>query len=373
MARRERKVSTTERLPGLIDAHVHLRTPGGTRKEDFATGTAAALAGGFTTVLDMPNTTPPTVDGPALESKMALARGQTRCDVGFFVGANNENVPEVNRLASRAVGLKMYLGQTYGPLLISQLGVALGHFRNWSGPGPVAVHAEGLLLAGAIALARATGCPVHCCHVSRREEIALIRAVKEQGAPVTCEVTPHHLFLTERDAAALGPLGFMKPILGTESDRQSLWDNLDVIDIIASDHAPHTQEEKAGEVPPPGVPGLETTLALMLTAVQEGRLQMSQVVKLLSRNPGLIFRIMPAANTSVEIDADVEWVLGDDPLHTRCGWTPFAGYKVRGKVRRVLLRGQTVFEDGEVLAVPGTGRVIEPLWDQSGAVIDADV
>ena len=365
-------MSTTERLPGLIDAHVHLRTPGGTRKEDFATGTAAALAGGFTTVLDMPNTTPPTVDGPALESKMALARGQTRCDVGFFVGANNENVPEVNRLASRAVGLKMYLGQTYGPLLISQLGVALGHFRNWSGPGPVAVHAEGLLLAGAIALARATGCPVHCCHVSRREEIALIRAVKEQDAPVTCEVTPHHLFLTDRDAAALGPLGFMKPMLGTESDRQSLWDNLEVIDIIASDHAPHTQEEKAGEVPPPGVPGLETTLALMLTAVQEGRLQMSQVVKLLSRNPGLIFRIMPAANTSVEVDADVEWVLGDDPLQTRCGWTPFAGYKVRGKVRRVLLRGQTVFEDGEVLAVPGTGRVIEPLWDQRETVIGAD-
>jgi len=294
---------------------------------------------------------------------MAQAKGQTRCDVGFFVGANNENVRDVDRLASRAVGLKMYLGQTYGPLLISQLGVALGHFLNWPGAGPVAVHAEGLLLAGAIALARATDCPLHCCHVSRRGEIALIRAVKAQGAPVTCEVTPHHLFLTERDAAALGPTGYMKPILGTESDRQALWDNLDVVDIIVSDHAPHTRKEKDGETSPPGVPGLETTLPLLLTAVHEERLQMSRVVKLLSRNPGFIFGIMPAANTFVEVDADAEWVLGDESLHTRCGWTPFVGHKVRGKVRRVLLRGQTVFEDGEVLALPGTGRVIEPLWN----------
>jgi len=346
------------RLPGLIDVHVHFRTPGASHKEDFASGTAAALAGGFTTVLDMPNTSPPTVDEAALEAKIALAREQVRCDVGFYAGAREDNAFAVSQLGDRVVGLKMYLGQTYGPLLISQLGVAMGHFVDWRGPGPIAVHAEGLLLAAAIALARATDSPLHCCHVSRRAEIALIRAVKEQGAPVTCEVTPHHLLLTERDADRLGPLGYMKPTLGTESDRQALWDNLDVVDVIASDHAPHTREEKFSAQPPPGVPGLETTLPLMWTAVCEGRLSFSRLLKLLSRNPGMIFGVLPTADTWVELDPEAEWVLGDGPLYTRCGWTPFEGFKVRGRVTRVVLRGQTVFADGEVLAAPGSGRVI---------------
>jgi len=347
------------RLPGLVDVHVHFRTPGASHKEDFASGTAAALAGGFTTVLDMPNTSPPTVDEAALEAKIEAARKQARCDVGLYVGACDDNAFAVSRLGDRAVGLKMYLGQTYGPLLISQLGAAMGHFVDWPGPGPIAVHAEGLLLAAAIALARATDSHLHCCHVSRRAEIALIRAVKEQGAPVTCEVTPHHLFLTERDADRLGPFGFMKPTLGTEADRQALWDNLDVIDVIASDHAPHTREEKLGAKPPPGVPGLETTLPLMWTALCEGRLSFSRLLKLLSRNPGMIFGVLPSADTWVELDPEVEWTLGSAPLHTRCGWTPFDGFKVRGRVTQVVLHGQTAFKDGEVLAAPGSGHVIQ--------------
>jgi len=345
-------------LPGLIDAHVHLRTPGNSHKEDFATGTAAALAGGFTTVLDMPNTKPPTVSGAALEAKVSAARSHIRCDVGFFLGADNENPLELFAAAPSSVGLKMYLGQTYGPLLISDLGITLRHFVNWAGPGPIAVHAEGLLLAGAIALARATDCPLHLCHVSRRSEIALIRAAKERGASITCEVTPHHLFLTERDAQALGALGYMKPTLGTEADRQALWDNRDVIDAVASDHAPHTREEKAGENPPPGVPGLETTLPLLLTAVHEGRLTLDQVVKWLSQNPAAIYCLAHARDAVVEVDPDAEWTLGDEPLYTRCGWTPFAGFRARGKLRRVTLRGATVFVDGEVLAAPGSGHII---------------
>lgn len=347
------------RLPGLIDAHVHLRTPGDSHKEDFATGSAAALAGGFTTILDMPNTRPPTVGRTELGAKIAGARGQIRCDVGFFLGANNENAGELSLAAPNSVGLKMYLGQTYGPLLISDLGIAFAHFVNWAGPGPIAVHAEGLLLAGAIALARATDCPLHLCHVSRRAEIALIRAAKERGAAITCEVTPHHLFLTERDAKALGSLGYMKPTLGTEADLQALWENCDVIDIVASDHAPHTKEEKAGENPPPGVPGLETTLPLLLTAVHKGRIPIRQVVKWLSQNPASIYCLKQATDTAVEVDTEAEWTLGDEPLHTRCGWTPFAGFKVRGKVRRVSLRGVTVFNNGEVIATPGSGRIVK--------------
>ena len=347
------------RLPGLIDAHVHLRTPGDTHKEDFATGTAAALAGGFTTILDMPNTKPPTVGGDELSAKMSAAATQVRCDVGFFLGANNDNTGNLLRAAPNSVGLKMYLGQTYGPLLISDLGVALTHFVHWAGPGPIAVHAEGLLLAGAIALARATDCPLHCCHVSRRSEIALIRAAKEQGAAITCEVTPHHLFLTDRDAEALGPLGYMKPTLGTEVDRQALWDHREVIDVIASDHAPHTKEEKAGDNPPPGVPGLETTLPLLMTSVHEGRIPLSQVVKWLFQNPASIYCLTQESGTAVEVDTEAEWTLGDEPLYTRCGWTPFAGFRVRGKVRRVTLRGKTAFDNGDMLAVPGSGQIVK--------------
>jgi dihydroorotase-like cyclic amidohydrolase len=353
------------RLPGLVDAHVHLRTPGGSHKEDFATGTAAALAGGFTTVLDMPNTTPPSVDAPSLDVRVALARPAIRCDVGFFLGATEHNAIEAAALAPRTAGLKMYLGLTYGPLLLAGMGPVWDSFRLWPGPRPVAAHAEGFMLASAIALAHAAGRPLHCCHVSRRDEIELIRAAKAAGVRVTCEVTPHHLFSNEDDARLLGPLGYMKPTLAAESDRQALWDNLDAIDIVASDHAPHTLEEKRGPNPPPGVPGLETTLPLMLTAVSEGRLTMERLVGLLAVNPRRIFGLPAEPDTFVEVDPDVECRLGDEPLLTRCGWTPFAGRRVRGKVVRVVVRGKTAYDAsgmnaGRVLAQPGDGRV---LWN----------
>ena len=345
-------------LPGLIDAHVHLRTPGGTQKEDFETGTSAALAGGFTTVLDMPNTQPPTVDASSLEARSMLARPAIRCDVGFFVGANERNATEAAAIAPRTAGLKMYLGQTYGPLLINDLAVAFGHFQRWPGSRPIAVHAEGLLLAAAIGLARVTNRPLHCCHVSRRPDILLIRAAKAQGAKVTCEVTPHHLFLTEDDARQLGPLGYMKPTLGASDDRQALWDCLDTVDIIASDHAPHTLEEKGRKNPPPGVPGLETTLPLLLNAVSEGRLALERLTELLVDNPRRIFAVTPRPKTHIEVDTQATHVLGEGPLFTRCGWTPFAGLKVRGRLQRVVLRGRVVFDDGQVLAEPGTGHLI---------------
>jgi carbamoyl-phosphate synthase/aspartate carbamoyltransferase/dihydroorotase len=349
-----------ERLPGLVDAHVHLRTPGGTHKEDFATGTAAALAGGFTAVLDMPNTTPPTVDERSLDERIALARAEIRCDVGFYVGATAHNADEAARLSRRTAGLKMYLGLTYGPLLLSRLGSVMDSCQTWPDTRPVAVHAEGFMLASAIALAHVSGRRLHCCHVSRREEILLIRAAKGRGVRITCEVTPHHLLLTEDDARSLGPMGFMKPTLGSHADRQALWDNLDVVDIIASDHAPHTKEEKAGPNPPPGVPGLETTLPLLLTAVGEGRLTMERLVELLAVNPRRIFGLPEERGTFVEVDTEAEFQLGEDALQTRCGWTPFSGWKARGRVQRVGLRGRLAYEAGRVLSAPGEGRV---LWN----------
>ena len=339
------------RLPGLIDAHVHLRTPGQTHKEDFDSGTRAALAGGFTRVLDMPNTTPPTVDQATLDAKADLARADAHCDVDLFAGGSEGNVHTVYRLATRVVGLKLYLDQTHGPLLLACLEHVIAHLRHW--PGITAVHAEGWRLAAAIGLAQVLNRRLHCCHVSRKVEIELIRQAKERGAPITCEATPHHLTLTEADAQRLGPLGSMKPTLGTAADRDALWDNLDVLDCIASDHAPHTLEEKASQAPPPGVPGLETTLPLMLTAVHEGRLSLDRMVDLLYDGPRRVYGLARQPETYIEVDPNTRQVLGQDPLHTKCGWTPFAGMTAFGRLKAVTLRGETVYADGQILDTSG--------------------
>ena len=331
-------------LPGLIDAHVHLRTPGQTHKEDLDSGTRAALAGGFTRILDMPNTTPPIVDAATLDDKLARIDSTAHCAVGQFLGGTASNAASAARLAERVVGLKLYLDQTHGPLLLSDVQDAVAHMRNW--PGVVAVHAEGWRLVAAIGLARLLDRPVHCCHVARAAEISLIRRAKESGAPVTCEVTPHHLFLTEEDARRLGPLGYMKPTLGTVADRQALWANLEVVDCVASDHAPHTMAEKQGADPPPGVPGLETTLPLILTAVHEGRLSLERAVELLYEGPRRIYGLPVQAGSGVEVDLNASYTLGEAPLHTKCGWTPFAGMRVHGRVRRVTLRGRDILCDG---------------------------
>ncbi|MBN1933417.1 MAG: amidohydrolase family protein [Anaerolineae bacterium] len=324
------------RLPGLIDAHVHLRTPGQTHKEDLVSGTHAALAGGFTCLLDMPNTTPPIVDEATLADKLAGIHRDALCDVYQFVGGSAGQVEHVASLAGRAVGLKLYLGQTHGPLLLESPQMVIELMRRW--PGVVAVHAEGWQLAAAIGLARLLDRPLHVCHVARGWEIALIRRAKEAGANVTCEVTPHHLLLTDADARALGPLGYMKPELGTAEDRAALWANLHVFDCVASDHAPHTLVEKAGDNPPPGVPGLETTLPLMLTAVHRGRLSLARLVELLYDGPRRIYNLPEQPDTTIEVDLHQKHTLTNDGLRTRCGWTPFAGMAVVGKVMSVTLR-----------------------------------
>jgi dihydroorotase len=334
------------RLPGLIDAHVHLRTPGQTHKEDLVTGTRAALAGGFTRVLDMPNTTPPIVDRATLEAKAVQVRSHARCDVGLFVGGSAENVGTVERLAGHAVGLKLYLDQTHGPLLLSRLEAFIAHLSRW--PGVVAVHAEGWRLAAAVGLAQLYGRRLHCCHVSRKVEIDLIRRAREQGAPVTCEVTPHHLYLTEQDAGRLGPLGDMRPTLGTAADRDALWANLDVVDCVASDHAPHTLEEKKSNTPPPGVPGLETTLPLMLTAVHDGRLSLDRLVELLYDGPRRVYGLPEQPETYIEVDLKERNTLGQDPLYTKCGWTPFAGKTVHGRLKTVTVRSTVAYADRQV-------------------------
>ena len=347
------------KLPGLIDVHVHMRDPGAPQKEDWDSGTAAALAGGFTMVLAMPNTQPPVTGAEALARTRSAAAARARCDYGVFLGAADHNAGLWQELAAGTAGLKLYLNNTYGPLRLGDMTRWMEHLACWPAHLPVAAHAEGQTLAALVLLCSFAERPVHLCHVSRAEEIAVIRAAKDRGLRVTCEACPHHLFLSQEDAPRLGPgRSKVSPALGTPRDQQALWDNLEVIDCFATDHAPHTPEEKDGADAPPGFPGLETALPLLLTAVHEGRLTEQDLVTRLCDNPRRIFGLPEQPRTHVEVDPDERHELGAGAAHTRCGWTPFEGREVIGRVRRVVLRGQEAYVDGQVLAAPGTGREV---------------
>ena len=345
-------------LPGLVDVHTHLRVPGGEYKEDFQTGTAAALAGGITTILAMPNTTPPLATPEVMQATLAQARKDTRCELGLFAGASPEHIAYLPALAPYAVALKIYLNDTFGPLRVEDVPTLMACFRDWPREKMIAMHAEKQSVAVGIGLATTFDRPVHFCHISRREEIELIASAKQHGLPVTCEVAPHHLYLTQADTARLGALGDMRPVLGTASDVAALWEHLsDTVDCIATDHAPHTLTEKAGDTVPPGVPGLETSLALMCTAVHHNRLTLDRLIELMASNPRRIYGLVEPPDTKVIVDM-TPTTLSNEGLYTKCGWTPFDGMAVVGRVKQVVLRGKVVVENGRVLAEPGSGTVL---------------
>jgi carbamoyl-phosphate synthase/aspartate carbamoyltransferase/dihydroorotase len=352
-----RKTMTTIMLPGLIDPHVHLREPGAIHKEDYDTGTAAALAGGFTCVLDMPNNTPPVTDAATLAAKQAVARAKARCDYGIHLGAGADNIETAASLALQVTGLKMYLDQTFGSLRLDDLGALMAHAERWPRGRPLLCHAEGRTIAAAIMVAHLSGARVHICHVSRRDEMELIRRAKDKGIDVTCEAAPHHLFLTEDDAAAIGAgRSEVRPRLARKGDRAALRAHLEAIDCFATDHAPHTLVEKDSPKPPPGFPGLETALALYLELVRQNLISVEGLIERSVRNPRRIFDLPDQPDTWIEVDPDEEWVARGTRMHTRAGWTPFEGWTMRGRVQRVVLRGVQVYYDGTVLAAPGFGR-----------------
>jgi len=346
-------------IPGLTDVHVHMREPGATHKEDWQTGTAAALAGGITTVLAMPNTSPPITNHTAFQTALKAAGSKALCDYGQYIGAGPDNAAEVAILAQHTAGLKMYLDHTFGELRLDQMPLWMAHFAAWPKHLPIAVHAEKRTLAAAILMAALYDRSLHICHVSRREEILIIRKAKERGLKITCEVGPHHLFLTEDDLPAIGTgFGEVRPVLAAQSDQDALWDNLEVIDCFATDHAPHTPQEKAGSQPPPGFPGLETALPLLLNAVHEGRLTIDDILQRMHTNPRTIFNLPPQPETFVQLDLNHQHEISAKKMFSRAAWTPFEGWQVYGAVRQVTLRGTPVYKDGKILAQPGFGKNI---------------
>jgi len=370
-------------LPGLVDPHVHLRDPGATHKEDFASGTQAALAGGVTTVLDMPNTDPPTVDRAGWEAKLSAAARRAVSDYGLFFGATDDNVDRYPRDPA-PVGLKVYAGATTGTLLTTAFSSIYEHCRQFPHHKPVAIHAEdeearryfaatgggrpplvaALAVARALAIAGDLRRPLHVCHVSTAAELALIVDARRRGVPVTCEVTPHHLFLDREQADGMGSYARVNPPLRDRTDVEALWAGLEAIDCFATDHAPHLPREKEAANPPAGLPGLETMLPLLLTAAHEGRLGLPDIVRRASFNPARIFGLRQKGR--LDAGADADFVLVDPrregrlqgPWFTRCGWSPYDGWPVFGGVERVYLRGRLAFAAGQVLVAAGSGQAV---------------
>lgn len=349
-------------LPGLIDPHVHLRDPGATHKEDFYTGTRAAVAGGFTIVLDMPNNPQPTVTLERLKEKIQLAKEKAICDVGFHFGATESNFEEIRR--AKPDSLKLILGQTTGSLLVRDDSVILKHFENFPKEKPIVVHAEDQeyiertkddgpeaarrAVEKVTQLAKQTKRKIHIAHAGTKKEVEIAKGWKLS----TVETAPQYLFLSKKDFGILGNRRFVKPPLREELFRRELWEALEKIDCIGSDHAPHTLEEKENGAF--GFPGLETSLGLFLTAYHEGLISLEWIVNRMAERPAEIFGLKGKGRIEKNYFADLtfvdlrkEWVVQGEELETKCKWSPFEGRKLRGKVVKVIFRGKEIYSDGE--------------------------
>ena len=309
-------MSSQVKIPGMVDPHVHLRGMDWSHKGTFYTETCAAVAGGYWAVFDMPNTTPATVDRPSLDRKLDEFSAQAVCDWGvYFCASASRNWEQFPAIFDDVCGVKMFNNATTGNLLVDDPDTREGHYKHWPDQKIFANHAEDETCAEIVELVRRYRKPTHIVHVSTRREVEIIRAAKADGLPLTCGVCPHHLWLTEADHARLGSLGWMKPGLKTQDDQNALWDALidGTIDVVESDHAPHTLAEKAAETPPYGVTGLETTLPLLLSAVHDGRLTIERVIELVAENPRRIWGITCPPDTFTVADLNSTYTINAGP------------------------------------------------------------
>jgi dihydroorotase len=380
-------------LPGVIDSHVHFREPGLTHKEDLETGSAAAVLGGVTAVFEMPNTRPPTTTGEALADKLARARGRMHCDHAFYLGATPENAGTLGALEALpgCCGVKVFMGSSTGELLVpDDAGVEavlratrrrvsvhaedeerLRERRPLARPGQPATHpvwrdAETARRATArlLALASRLGRAVHVLHVTTAEEMELLARHREWA---TVEVTPQHLTLAAPACYEdLGTLAQMNPPLRDAPHQEALWRAVGtgLVDVVGSDHAPHTLEEKGREYPdtPSGMTGVQTLLPLLLDHAHRGRLSLERLVELTSATAARIWGLEGKGRLVVGADADLVLVdlarrttLTHALVRSRCGWTPFDGREVAGWPVATILRGTLVMREGELLG-PARGR-----------------
>lgn len=355
-------MSQIERLPYLVDTHVHLRDLTQQEKEDFDTGSQAALVGGVVTVLDMPNNEKLITSIEQIKEKMRLASQKSRCDIGFYLGTLGDENQDFKSCMDQVYALKVYMNNTTGGFTVGDPDVLDSIFRRWDSPKPLAVHAEGDTLETAIKLADKYDRHLHVCHVSLAKEVSLIaRSKSKRGEDkVTCEVTPHHLF--ESNLWSAHGHYTMKPPLSGFGDISVLWQGLkdEVIDEIATDHAPHTVAQKERAECLNGVTGLETTLPLLLMAERVGKINLEEIKRLTHTNPLKIFNIPeePYENTYIEVKRGESWMLKGENLKTKPKHSPFEGRRFLDRVHRVVVRDKVVYEAGEILAKPGDGKVL---------------
>ncbi len=382
-------------MPGVIDTQVHFREPGLEWKEDLESGSLAAVLGGVTTVFEMPNTEPPTTDAEALADKRARARRRMHCDHAFYVGGTHENAAvlgELERLPG-CCGVKVFMGASTGTLLVSDdAGVEsvlrsvnrratfhsededrLAERRSLARTGDWTSHEEVRDAEAALrsterllSIARRCGTRIHVLHVTTAEEIELLRANRDVA---TVEVTPQHLTLTAPEAyQRLQGFAQMNPPIRGAAHQAGLWRAVTggVADVIGSDHAPHTREEKARPYPasPSGMPGVQTLLPVMLTHVAEGRLSLERLVDLTSAGAQRVFGTAGKGRLAEGYDADLTLVdlkarrtLRHDQMASRCGWTPFDGMQVIGWPMATIVRGRIVMVDG-ALVTPHAGEPV---------------
>lgn len=352
-------MSKTITIHGAIDPHVHLRDLDWSHKATFTSETRAAIAGGYWAVFDMPNTAPSTITPDLFAEKARIINSRAVCDWGLYFGASQtDNTAAYAAVAARSCGLKIYNNDTTGDLLIEDQALRDRIYAAWSPSRVIAVHAEEDTVLDILQLVRKYRKHTHFLHISTASEIAHLRAAKEEGLPVTIGVCPHHLFLTEDDLSHLHGFGMMKPSLKTHNDQRALWDAIrdGVVDVIESDHAPHSTEEKTRENPAFGVPGLETTLPLMFTAAQEGRIDRQRLINMVSANIQRIWGITPPPDTYTVIDLDADYELRGDNQQGACKWTPFEGMRATAKVAEVWIRGTKVYDGERVLVEAGFGQ-----------------
>ncbi len=379
-------------LPGLIDSHVHMRDPGLTYKEDFRTGTEAAAAGGFTTVLDMPNTKPVTNTARAYLKKIKIAERKCVVDFGFHVGA--DNLDQVQKLASlKPASFKIFMDLYEDDFLTNMFSKISDLTKNDDSKPIISLHAEDnkivndctklkksegklnpniytearpsqaeeVAVSKAILLSKKFNLNIHICHTSIKKSMDLINNAKNAGCKITSEITPHHLFLDSKYLTKFGSFAKTNPPLRNISEKISLKD-LHRTDVIGTDHAPHTIEEKKHNIwdAPPGIPGLETTLPLLLTKVNQNKISFFDVKRLLCENPARIFNIPLKGFIKEGMDADFVVVdmkkrdiIKPENFRSKAHYSPFESFKVEGLPIMTIVRGEVVMIDGEIIGNSG--------------------
>ena len=386
-------------MPGVIDSQVHFREPGLTHKEDIAHGSKAALLGGVTTFLEMPNTTPPTTSEKTIAQKVEIAARNSYANFGFFIGADGNNLEQLvnSQKYLGCCGIKIFLGSSTGTLLLYKKEKLEEIFSKVN--IPIAVHSEDEeMLRQRIAIhrqakkvhahlewrneqtalsstvkiidiARNTGKKLHILHVSSKDEMEYLASCKDI---CTVEVTPQHLTIHAPECYdRLGTYAQMNPPIRNLEHQKGLWRGIEskIVDVIGSDHAAHTREEKDKGYPhsPSGMPGVQTLLPIMLDHVHRKHLSLARLVELICKNPAKLYGLKGKGELKIGADADISLVdlkrkhiFRHEQMASKCGWTPFDGVEVTGMPVMALVRGQIVMKEGKIMGKP-CGRPIEIL------------